>query len=81
MSANPEKKVSRVKIELHLKPEFAQRFQQLCESHATRDAASLLALMIRQFEQLDGFIREEDGFFVEKLNGERKYISRLSTRH
>lgn len=81
MPANPEKKVPRVKIELHLKPEFAQRFQQLCESHATRNAASLLALMIRQFEQIDGFVQGEEGFFIEKLSGERKYISRVSSRH
>ena len=73
--ADAEAKKGRyIRIQLSLRPEYAQRLEWLRRALGVNSYAEVVREALRKAEQLAKIVGPQDKLYVEKPNGERTYI-------
>jgi hypothetical protein len=73
--ADDEAKKGRyIRIQLSLRPEYAQRLEWLRRVLGVSSYAEVVREALRKAEQLAKIVGPQDKLYVEKPNGERTYI-------
>lgn len=73
-SAGDTKKGRYIRIQLSLRPEYAQRLEWLRRALGVSSYAEVVREALRKSEQLAKIVGPQDKLYVEKPNGERTYI-------
>lgn len=68
------KKGRYIRIQLSLRPEYAQRLEWLRRALGVSSYAEVVREALRKSEQLAKIVGPQDKLYVEKPNGERTYI-------
>jgi hypothetical protein len=68
------KKGRYIRIQLSLRPEYAQRLEWLRRVLGVSSYAEVVREALRKAEQLAKIVGPQDKLYVEKPNGERTYI-------
>jgi hypothetical protein len=63
-----------IRIQLSLRPEYAQRLEWLRRALGVNSYAEVVREALRKTEQLAKIVGPQDKLYVEKPNGERTYI-------
>lgn len=72
--ADNVKKGRYIRIQLSLRPEYAQRLEWLRRALGVSSYAEVVREALRKTEQLSKIVGPQDKLYVEKPNGERTYI-------